>query len=264
MPRFAANLGWMLQEVPMLERFQLARELGFSAAECPLPYDFAAQDLADACQAAGLEFIMLNAPPGDMQAGEYGIAGLAGRESEFRDSMELALDYATTLDSSFIHVLAGIVPPGESVERCREVYCENLAWAAGTCGQSNVGILIEPINTYERPGYLTTLTLEARQTLERVRHDNFGIQYDFHNAQLMEGSLSATLTENIGLIRHMQIAGVPGRTPPDEGEMNYPYLFKLIDELAYQGWVGCEYRPHGTHPGASKDSLAWAKVYGLG
>ena len=264
MPRFAANLGWMLQEVPMLERFQLARELGFSAAECPLPYDFAARDLADACQAAGLEFIMLNAPPGDMQAGEYGIAGLAGRESEFRESMEFALDYATTLGSSFIHVLAGIVPPGESIERCREVYCENLAWAAETCGQSDVGILIEPINTYERPGYLTTLTLEARETLERVRHDNLGIQYDFHNAQLMEGSLSATLTENIGLIRHMQIAGVPGRTPPDEGEMNYPYLFKLIDELAYQGWVGCEYRPHGTHPGASKDSLAWARVYGLG
>jgi hydroxypyruvate isomerase len=264
MPRFAANLGWMLQEVPMLERFQLARELGFGATECPLPYDTPAQDLADACQAAGLEFIMLNAPPGDMQAGEYGLAGLAGRESEFRESIELAMDYATALNSSFIHVLAGIVPPGESIGRCRDVYCENLAWAAEKCGQSDIGILIEPINTYERPGYLTTLTQEARETLERVGHGNLAIQYDFHNAQLMEGSLSATLTENIEFIRHMQIAGVPGRTPPDEGEMNYPYLFKLIDDLGYRGWVGCEYRPHGTHPGATRDSLGWARIYGLG
>ena len=264
MPRFAANLGWMLQEVPMLERFQLARELGFRAVECPLPYDFGAQDLADACQGAELEFIMLNAPPGDMQAGEYGIAGLAGREAEFREGIDLALDYATTLNSRFIHVLAGIVPPGESVERCREVYCGNLAWAADKCAQFGIGTLIEPINTYERPNYLMTLTCEARETLARVQHDNLAIQYDFHNAQLMEGSLTATLTENIGLVRHMQIAGVPGRTPPDEGEMNYPYLLRLIDELGYQGWVGCEYRPHGTHSDATKDSLKWAKIYGLG
>ena len=121
MPRFAANLGWMLQEVPMLERFQLARELGFEATECPLPYDTPARDLADACLAAGLEVLRLNAPPGDMQAGEYGRAGLAGRESEVRESIEQAMDYATILNSSFIHVLAGIVPPGESIERCRDV-----------------------------------------------------------------------------------------------------------------------------------------------
>jgi len=248
----------------MLERFRLARELGFSAAECPLPYEFTPRDLADACQDAGLEFIMFNAPPGDMQAGEYGMAGLPGRESEFRDSIHLALDYATTLNSRFIHVLAGIVPAGESIERCRDVYCENLAWAADKCAQSRIGLLIEPINTYERPGYLTTLTQEACDTLTRVGHDNLAIQYDFHNAQLMEGSLTTTLSGNISLIRHMQIAGVPGRTPPDEGEMNYPYLFQLIDDLGYQGWVGCEYRPRGTHANATRDSLGWAKDYGLG
>ena len=264
MPRFAANLGWMLQEVPMLERFQLARELGFSAAECPLPYEFSPQDLADACQAAGLEFIMFNAPPGDTDEGEYGVAGLPGREPEFRESIDVALGYATALNSRFIHVLAGIIPSGENIDRCRDVYCENLAWAAEKCAGSSIGVLIEPINTYERPGYLTTLTLEARDALRRVGHDNLAIQYDFHNAQLMEGSLTATLSENIDLVRHMQIAGVPGRTPPHEGEMNYPYLFRLIDDLGYQGWVGCEYRPHGTHPGATKASLEWAKIYGLG
>ncbi len=264
MPRFAANLGWMLQEVPMLERFQLARDLGFQAVECPLPYEFGAPDLADACEAAGLEFIMLNAPPGDMQAGEYGLAGLAGRESEFRDSIDLALDYATRLNSRHIHVLAGIVPAGQRIESCRELYCENLAWAAERCAREQVGVLIEPINTYERPGYLTTRTSEARAALAQVGHDNLAIQYDFHNAQLMEGSITATLTENIHLIRHMQIAGVPGRTPPDEGEMNYAYLFQLIDDLGYQGWVGCEYRPHGTHTGASRESLSWAGPYGIG
>ncbi len=264
MPRFAANIGWMLQEVPMLERFRAARDLGFDAVECPLPYDFAPADLADACGEQGLAFIMLNAPPGDMAAGEYGLAGLPGRESEFRDTIGAALSYATALKSRFIHVLAGIVPDGESRARCRDVYIENLSWAAGVSEEAGVGVLIEPINTFERPGYLTTLTAEALAALARVDHANLGIQYDFHNAQLMEGCLTATLEKSIARIRHMQIAGVPGRTPPGEGEMNYPYLFELIDRLDYDGWVGCEYRPRGTHEGATKESLKWAKAFGLG
>ncbi|MEE9589953.1 MAG: TIM barrel protein [Hyphomicrobiaceae bacterium] len=264
MPRFAANLSWMLQEIPMMERFAAARALGFDAAECQLPYDHPPQDLAEACRAADLRFVMFNAPPGNMSAGEYGISGLPGREGQFRDSIATALDYAETMKSRFIHVLAGIVPEGQSRERCLETYVENLAWAAEICQGAGVGVLIEPINTFERPGYLTTLTSEASETLARVGHANLGIQFDFHNAQLMEGCLTRTLEENIAAIRHMQIAGVPGRTPPDEGEMNYPYLFQLIDRLGYEGWVGCEYRPHGRHEGATKESLAWAAAFGLG
>ncbi len=264
MPRFALNLSWMLQEVPMVDRFHAARELGFDAVECQFPYDHSAQELARACQAVDLQFVMFNAPPGDMEAGEYGISGLPGREAEFRDSIGKSLEYAKVLKSRFIHVLAGIVPEGESREHCHDIYVENLAWAAQTCQEAGVGVLIEPINTFERPGYLTTLTSEARDTLARVGHSNLGVQFDFHNAQLMEGCLTRTLEESIASIRHMQIAGVPGRTPPNEGEMNYPYLFQVIDHLNYEGWVGCEYRPHGSHDGATKESLGWAKEFGLG
>lgn len=264
MPRFAANLSWMLQEIPMLDRFGAARALGFEAVECQLPYDHPADELARACQDEKLQFVMFNAPPGDMEAGEYGISGLAGREDEFRESIGQALEYAKVLESRFIHVLAGIVPEGESRERCHEVYVENLKWAAETCGDANVGVLIEPINTFERPGYLTTLTAEARETVACVGHSNLGIQFDFHNAQLMEGCLTRALEETIGSIKHMQIAGVPGRTPPDEGEMNYPYLFGVIDRLGYEGWIGCEYRPHGGGDGATKESLGWAAEFGLG
>ncbi len=264
MPRFAANLSWMLQERPMLERFRAARELGFNAVECQFPYDHSPEELAEACRDADLQFVMFNAPPGDMKAGEYGISGLPGREAEFRDTFVKSLTYAKVMKSRFIHVLAGIVPEGESRARCHDIYVENLAWAAQTSQEAGVGVLIEPINTFERPGYLTTLTSEARETLVRVGHSNLGIQYDFHNAQLMEGCLTRALEENIASIRHMQIAGVPGRTPPDEGEMNYPYLFQVIERLGYGGWVGCEYRPHGKHDGATKESLGWATAFGLG
>ena len=264
MPRFAANLNWLLQEIPMLERFAAAKALGFGAVEIALPYAHAPSELADACGEAGLAFIMLNGAPGDMEAGEYGLAGLPGRGSEFRDAMGASLDYARALGAGRVHVLAGIVPDGESRERCWEAYLENLAWAAEACAAESIGVLLEPINTFERPGYLTTLTAEAAAAIEAVGHPNVAIQFDFHNAQLMEGCLTRALEVAIGTIGHMQIAGIPGRTPPDEGELNYPYLFELIDRLGYDGWVGCEYRPHGTEPGATKASLGWASGYGLG
>ncbi len=244
----------------MDERFAAARALGFEAVEIRLPYAHAPGDLAQGLNDAGLELIMFNAPPGDMDSGEYGISCLPGREGEFRDSIKLALDYASALKSRFIHVLAGIVPEEADRDRCQGVYEENLAWAAETCRGAGVGVLIEPINTFEKPGTLTTLTAEAHATCERVGHENLGIQFDFHNAQLMEGNLTHALETSIGFIRHMQVAGVPGRTPPGEGEMNFAYLFGLIDRLGYTGWVGCEYAP----PGKTADSLGWAAEFGLG
>lgn len=264
MPKFAANLSWLLQEHAWLDRFDAAQKLGFKAVECQFPYDNPAEELAEACAAANLEFIMFNAPPGDLAAGEYGLSGLPGREAEFQHSIGVALDYARVLRSRFIHVLAGIVPVGESRESCREVYIENLRWATAQAREAGVGILIEPINTYERPGYLTTLTSEAAQVLSLVDSPNLGIQFDFHNAQLMEGYLTRSLETHIAAIKHMQIAGIPGRTPPDQAELNYPYFFDLIDRLGYEGWIGCEYRPNGVGDGATKESLGWASKFNLG
>ena len=264
MPKFAANLSWLLQDLPMPRRLQAACDLGFEAVECRFPYEYAAKELAGHCDAAGLEFVMFNAPPGDMQAGEYGISCLPGRKAEFEASIEAALAYAATLRAQFVHVLAGKVPPNELRERYVDVYVENLSWACAACEREGVGVLIEPINTYEMPGYLTSLTAHAIETMALVDNPNLGIQYDFHNAQLMEGSITKTLEQHISSIRHMQIANVPGRLPPGSGELNFPYLFDLIDRLGYQGWVGCEYRPQGDHPASTRESLFWGKKFGLG
>ncbi len=260
MPKFAANLSWMFTEHSFPDRFQAAADAGFKAVECQLPYDFPPETLAKRREASGVSQIMFNAPPGDLKAGEYGLAGLPGREQEFRDSIRRALEYAAALDCSLIHVLAGIVPEGDFVPRCWEAYLENVAWAAETCAPHKVGILLEPINTVERPGYLVSLTTQARDAVNKVGRRNVGIQYDFHNAQLMEGRITRTLEANIDRIHHMQIAGLPNRTPPHQGEMNHEYLFELIDRLGYRGWVGCEYRPTG----ATVESLDWAKPYGIG
>lgn len=260
MPKFAANLTWMLGEVDVLDRFQAAADLGFEAVEIQFPFAHAPGELAAAREAAGTAMVMFNAPPGDMNAGEYGIAALPGRESEFKNSIRHALEYAEALNSGHIHVLAGIIADDLDRGDCRAVYQENLAWAAETCAAAGVGVLIEPINTFERPGYLVTTTAEAVDAVNAVNHPNLAIQFDFHNAQLMEGNLTQTLGGAISLIRHMQIAGVPGRTPPDEGEMNYPYLFGLVDALGYDGWLGCEFKPRGTTAG----SLEWAQAYGIG
>ena len=264
MPKFAANLSWLLQDLPMPQRFQAACDLGFKAVECRFPYDHAAEELAGQCHAAGLEFVMFNAPPGDLQAGEYGISCLPGRKAEFQASIETALSYAATLQVQFIHVLAGKMPPDESREHCVDVYVENLSWACATCERERIGVLIEPINTYEMPGYLTSLTAHAVAALALVNSPNLGIQYDFHNAQLMEGSITRTLEQHVASIRHMQVANVPGRSPPGPGELDFPYLFDFIDRLGYQGWIGCEYRPLGDHPASTRESLAWGKRYGLG
>lgn len=260
MPRFAANITWMFNEYDFVERFAAAGALGFRAAECQFPYPWEPGLIESAREQAGLPMIMFNSPPGNLDGGEYGLAALPGRQSDFHESIMHGLAYADALDCTMLHVLAGIVPESVPAEECLEVYVENMAWAARTCERYGVTVLIEPINTFERPGYLISTSAAARQVIDRLDRDNVAMQFDFHNAQLMEGNLTSALTENLGVIRHMQIAGVPNRTPPDQGEMNYPYLFDLVDRLGYEGWLGCEFRPGES----TEEGLKWARGYGLG
>jgi hydroxypyruvate isomerase len=260
MPRFAANLTWMFHEHEFPDRFQSARELGFEAVECQFPYEWEKELLADRLGESGLQQVMFNMPPGDTVSGEYGLAGLPGRTGEFQDSVASALEYAGALDSRMLQVLAGIVPTGTPRMDCLETYVENVRWAAQECARSDVAVLVEPINTFERPGYLISTSVEAREVMAGIGMDNVAMQFDFHNAQLMEGNLTAVLVSSLPLVRHMQIAGVPGRTPPDRGEINYPYLFDLIDGLGYAGWIGCEFRCG--EPTAN--GLTWAGSFGIG
>jgi len=259
MPNFAANLTWLFDELEFTERFSAAADVGFRAAECQFPYQWDAKLLSDQCLSAELQMIMFNMPPGRLEEGEYGLAALPGREPEFRQSVDQALAYATTLNCRMLHMLAGIVQDGASRDEYLETYIKNLAWAAGECALHDITVLVEPINTFERPGYLISTTGQAREAIQQCAMENVAMQFDFHNAQLMEGNLTSLLTDNLEYIRHMQIAGVPSRTPPNQGEMNYPYLFDLVDRLGYQGWLGCEFRPGEN----TRDGLSWLKQFGL-
>lgn len=261
MLNLACNIGWMGLEVPLLERPRLAKDLGFDVVECPLPYEVLAEQLAEACSSSEIRFLMFNGAPGDMSIGEYGLACLPGREGEFQDAMGTAFEYAKTLNTTFIHLLAGIVPEGLDREKAFEKYLENVAWTADEADKLGVTVLLEPINTFEKPGYLLNLTAEAVMAIDALDQDNIGIQYDFHNAQMMEGYITHNLSGAIDYVKHMQIAGLPGRTPPDEGEIDYGYCFKLIERLGYDGFVGLEYWPHNkTEPGSAKKSVAWIKT----
>ena len=258
--KFAANLSWLCKEVDLPERFTLARELGFSMVECGLPYEVPADVFAEGWRKGDVPLLMINAATGDMQSGEYGLAALPGREDDFRKAFEASLPYALPTECRFLHVLAGIVPDGIDFQFCLDTYVGNLTWACEAAATHGMQILIEPINTMERPGYFLTGTDQAADVIDRVGREDIGIQYDTHNAQLMEGDITRILTRNIQKIHHIQVAGLPDRCPPDHGEVNHDHVFALLEKLGYDGWIGCEYRP-GPDTAAT---LGWAKRFGIG
>jgi hydroxypyruvate isomerase len=255
MPKFAANLTMMFNEVAFPERFTAAAKAGFKAVEFLFPYDHAPQDVAQWLKENKLENALFNLPPGNWAAGERGMAALPGREEEFRASVARALDYALTLGTQRVHVMAGLVPEGADRKRCREVYIENLRYAAREAAKHDRMVLIEPINTRDIPGYFLNTQAEGHAIREAVGAPNLKVQMDFYHAQIVEGDLAMTFKKYFDGIGHIQIAGVPSRHEPDDGEVNYRYLFRLLDEMGYDGWVGCEYRPRGR----TEDGLGWLK-----
>ena len=257
MPHFAANLTMLYNEHDFLDRFAAAAADGFSAVEILFPYAFAATDLAARLRAHGLQQVLINAPPGDWDAGERGLAGLPGREAEFRHLFAQALDYAHTLDCTRIHVMAGRLPAGHSFDSLRPVFEANLAWAAEQAAAAGRAVLIEPINTRDMPGYALNHQAQAHSVVQAVGAPNLQVQMDLYHCQIMDGDLATQLRQYLptGRVGHIQIAGVPDRHEPDTGEVHYPYLFALLDSLGYTGWVGCEYRPRrGTSEG-----LGWMR-----
>ena len=249
MPRFAANLSMMFDEVPFLERFGEAAQAGFRGVEFHAPYDFPPAEVAARAREHKLEVVLFNAAMGDPVAGERGLASLPGREHEFAAGIANALRYAKALGCPRIHVLAGLLPAGADVdERARRVrtYVRNLRAAADEARAQGVTVLIEPINVRDMPDYLLNTQAEAHAIRLEVGAANLKVQMDFYHCQIVEGDLAEKFRKWQPHIGHLQIAGVPGRHEPDTGEVHYPYLFRLLDELRYDGWVGCEYRPHTT------------------
>jgi hydroxypyruvate isomerase len=261
MPHFAANLGFLLQEFTLLERFAAAARLGFRGVEMPFPYDHPADVLAARLRASDLTQVLFNLWPGDWSAGERGLAALPGREQAFAESLERALPYARALACERLHAMAGIPPAEAPRAACEAVYIQNLRWAAETLQPHGIRLLIEPINNRrDMPGYFLNTPDQARQIIERVGSDNLLLQMDLYHCQVMQGDLAEHIRTHFAYIGHVQIAGNPGRHEPDVGEIAYPYLFDLLDDLGYAGWIGCEYHPQqGTLAG-----LGWARRYGLG
>lgn len=256
MPRFAANLTMLWNEVPFLDRFGEAAEAGFRAVEFLSPYEFHANELVERARAHGLEVVLFNAALGDWAAGDRGLASLPGREHEFAAEISNALRYAKALGTTRLHVMAGLLPEGaDAGERARRVrsYVRNLRAACEEAALQGVTVLIEPINPIDMPRYLLNTQAEAHAIRAEVGAPNLKVQMDFYHCQMVEGDLAAKFRRWKPHIGHVQIAGVPGRHEPDTGEINYPYLFRLLDELGYEGFVGCEYRPQG----ATTAGLGW-------
>lgn len=245
MPRFAANLSMLYPEHEFLERFAAAASDGFEAVEYLFPYDYSAQQLKQRLDDNGLVQALFNAPPGDWAAGERGTVSLPGREAEFESGFSRALEYAAVLGNDRIHVMAGLLPSEAERPRHHATYLENLSHAAAEAAKVGITVLIEPINTRDIPGFFLNRQDQAQAICKEVGAANLKVQFDCYHCQIVEGDLATKLRRDFAGIGHIQIAGVPDRQEPDLGELNYPYLFDLIDQLGYTGWVGCEYRPRG-------------------
>ena len=273
MPQFAANLSWMYAELPMAERFAAAARDGFTAVEILSPYVWTPQELKAVLQQHGLQLVLFNAPPGGVDpagiekawaSSQKGTACLPGREAEFRAGIAIALEYAQVLGCPRIHVMAGVLPAGMEREAVQSTYVNNLREAAALAARVGVDLLIEPINTRDIPRFFLNRQDHAHEIIREVGAANLKVQMDLYHCQIVEGDLAMKLRKYLptGHVGHLQIAGAPGRNEPDVGEINYPYLFALLDELGYGGWVGCEYKPlRGAQPNATSDGLGWLKKF---
>ena len=249
MPRFAANLTFLFHEVPFLERFGEAAHAGFRAVEFAFPYDYQPREIVERQREHKLDIVLFNAPPGDWKLGDRGTASLPEREHEFAAGIVTALRAAKAFNCPRIHVMAGLLPANidaDERDRRRRTFIRNLRFACTEAAEQGVTILIEPLNPIDNPAYFLTTQAEAHAIREAVGAANLKVQMDLYHAQIVEGNLASKLRRWIDHIGHIQIAGVPGRTEPDVGELNYAFLFRLIDELKYDGWIGCEYRPVGS------------------
>ena len=256
MPRFAANLGFLFTERPLIERVSAAARAGFQAIELQFPYDVPAKALKAEIDACGLTVLGINTRPG--RSGESGLTAVPGRERDFAALFAQALDYVVAIGGRAIHCMAGIVPP-EQRPAAERVFIGNLSEAAELAAGKGITILIEAINPRDRPNYFLTRPEHAADIIGKIGRDNVKIQFDFYHAQIVGGDLMKRFEACFPRVGHVQIAAVPSRAEPDEGEVNYPAIFTMLDGAGYGGWIGCEYHPRGR----TEDGLAWARAYGV-
>jgi len=259
MTKLAANLTMLFNEHPFMERFEAAARAGFRGVEFLFPYAFHADQIADKLNAYQLDLVLHNLPAGNWEAGERGIACHPDRIGEFREGVDEAIRYAKVLGAKQLNCLVGKLPQGVSHAQARETVVENLKYAADMLKEHRISLLIEPINDFDIPGFFLTRTQQAIDLIRDTGSSNIYLQYDIYHMQRMEGEIASTIRANRDIIRHIQLADNPGRFEPGTGEINYRYLFKMLDEIGYEGWIGCEYKPKA----GTIEGLGWRQAHGV-
>jgi len=257
MPKLAANLTMLWNELDFLDRFGAAAKAGFSAVEYLFPYPYEKQQLVDRLGQNKLVQALHNLPAGDWAKGDRGVACQPERRAEFRDGVGLAIEYAKALGCPQLNCLVGIAPAGADANALQSTLVDNLRFAAAELAKQNLKLLVEPINTRDIPGFYLCRTKQALELFAQVASPNLYLQYDIYHMQIMEGDLGPTIKANLPRIMHVQIADNPGRNEPGTGEINHAFLFDLLDKEGYVGYVGAEYKPKGK----TDEGLAWAKPY---
>jgi len=257
MPKFAANLSTLFNEVPFMERFDAAAQAGFRGVEFLFPYEYDAAQLKQALSRNQLELVLFNTAPGNTAAGEWGVSAIPGREEDARRDIDNALEYALALDCRQVHIMAAVVPEGADRQAYCRTFIDNVRYAADKFAPHGVRILLEALNPQTKPGYLYSSQYQVLEMVKRIDRPGVYSQLDLFHAQRVDGNLSRLITAFAGQYQHIQIASAPDRHEPDEGEINYPWLFDLLDSSGYQGWIGCEYFPRTT----TLEGLGWFSAY---
>lgn len=259
MTKLAANLTMLFNELPFLDRFEAAAKAGFQGVEFLFPYAFDAEEIANRLFSSKLNLVLHNLPAGNWEAGERGVACHPERIDEFKNGVETAIQYAKALGVTQLNCLAGIKPEGVSDEVARQTFVNNLRFAADKLTAAGIRLLIEPINTFDIPGFFLSRTKQAIDIIKETGSDNLFLQYDIYHMQRMEGELMNTIKANLAFIKHIQLADNPGRFEPGTGEINYRTVFAQLNEIGYKGWIGCEYKPKS----GTLEGLGWRKAHGL-
>ncbi|MFC5586820.1 hydroxypyruvate isomerase family protein [Nitratireductor kimnyeongensis] len=254
--RFSANLGFLWPDRPLIQRIEAAARAGFKAVEMHWPYDVDAAKVWECCSANGCELLGVNTPLGNAEKGDFGLGAQAGREAEFRDTFVRSADYAREAGASSIHVMAGVVSP-DVRERAKAVFIENLAFAVEAA--ADLTLLLEPINQRDKPGYFYSDISTAADIIAEVGASNVRIMFDVYHVAVSEGDVLTRVQRHLPQIGHVQIAAVPSRCEPDEGEIAYGAIFTALERLGYSGWIGCEYKPRA----GTDEGLGWLDALGV-
>jgi hydroxypyruvate isomerase len=258
MLRFSANLGFLWPDRPLLDRIDAAARAGFKAIELHWPYDVPGEAVRAKCEEHAIALLAVNTVRGNVAAGDFGLGALAGREQEFQAAVDQSIEFSVKAGGTAIHCMAGTVPEAARAG-ARKTFVTNLRTASAKAERHGLTLLLEPINPFDAPGYFYSTAAEGASIIEEVARANVKLMFDCYHVGRSEGDVIANLERFLPVIGHVQIAAVPNRAEPDQGELDYKAVFAALERLPYKGWTGCEYKPAGS----TDEGLRWTSALGV-